>query len=77
VSGRQLEIARSADTSFMTAFITVTDAAGRVLFRRPATEAEVMDALRAADTAEFEAQAAMDRIADERAYMESLEPDPA
>jgi hypothetical protein len=36
-----------------------------------------MDALRAADTAEFEAQAAMDRIADERAYMESLEPDPA
>jgi hypothetical protein len=61
----------------MTAFITVTDAAGRVLFRRPATEAEVMDALRAADTAEFEAQAAMDRIADERAYMESLEPDPA
>jgi hypothetical protein len=61
----------------MTAFITVTDAAGRVLFRRPATEAEVMDALRAADTAEFEAQAAMDRIADERAYMESLETGPA
>jgi hypothetical protein len=61
----------------MTAFITVTDAAGRVLFRRPATEAEVMDALRAADTAEFEAQAAMDRIAVERAYMQSLEPDRA
>jgi hypothetical protein len=57
----------------MTAFITVTDAAGRVLFRRPATESEIMDALRAADTAEAEAQAAMQRIADERAYMESQE----
>jgi len=61
----------------MTAFITVTDAAGRVLFRRPATDAEVMDALRAAETAEFEAQAAMRRIADERAYMESLEAETA
>lgn len=48
------------------AYITVTDAAGRVLFRRPATEAEVDDALRAAGEAEREGSEAMDRIAQER-----------
>jgi hypothetical protein len=47
-------------------YITVTDAAGRVLFRRPATEAEVDDAMRAAEEAEREGSEAMDRIAHER-----------
>lgn len=61
----------------MSAFITVTDAAGRVLFRRPATEAEVADALRAADMAEAEGDAAMERIAAERAFMERTEADQA
>jgi hypothetical protein len=48
------------------AFITVTDAAGRVLFRRPATDAEVADALGSAAVADREGQAAMDRIAHDR-----------
>ncbi len=51
----------------MSAYITVSDAAGRVLFRRPATDDEVMSALGAAEVAEHEAQAAMERIARERA----------
>jgi hypothetical protein len=55
------------------AFITVSDAAGRVLFRRPATGAEVDEALRAAEEAEREGQAAMERIAAERFYREALE----
>jgi len=50
----------------MGAYITVSDAAGRVLFRRPATDDEVMSALQAAQTCEAEAQAAIDRIARER-----------
>ncbi len=54
----------------MTAFITVSDAAGRVLFRRPATEQEVVNAVRAAETAEVEARAAMERIAMERSALE-------
>lgn len=61
----------------MHAYITVTDAAGRVLFRRPATDAEVADALDAADIAEVEGEAAMERIAVERAWMESTEADQA
>jgi hypothetical protein len=48
------------------AYITVTDAAGRVLFRRAATPREVDDALRSADVAQTEGEAAMDRIAYER-----------
>jgi hypothetical protein len=52
------------------AYITVTDAAGRVLFRRPATPQEVDDALRSADTAQSEGEAAMDRIAYERLFSE-------
>jgi len=48
------------------AYITVTDAAGRVLFRRAATPHEVDDALRSADVAQTEGEAAMDRIAYER-----------
>lgn len=52
------------------AYITVTDAAGRVLFRRPATANEVQDALRSADTADFEGEAAMDRIAQQRLHDE-------
>ncbi len=52
------------------AYITVTDAAGRVLFRRPATPQEVDDALRSADTAASEGEAAMDRIAHDRLMAE-------
>ncbi|GAC1418018.1 MAG: hypothetical protein NVSMB5_09160 [Candidatus Velthaea sp.] len=51
----------------MDAFITVSDAAGHVLFHGPATDAEVMDAVRAAQVAQVESQAAMARIAAERA----------
>jgi hypothetical protein len=52
------------------AYITVTDAAGRVLFRRAATPNEVTDALRSADTAQAEGEAAMDRIAYDRLFNE-------
>jgi hypothetical protein len=55
----------------MSAYITVTDAAGNVLLRRPATEAEVISALRAADRAQIEARAAMERIARERLDLEA------
>jgi hypothetical protein len=41
----------------------VTDAAGRVLFRRAATPQEVDDALRSADEATREGEEAMERIA--------------
>jgi hypothetical protein len=58
--------ARPAASSGGIAYITVTDAAGRVLFRRAATPNEVDDALRSADAAESEGEAAMDRIAYER-----------
>jgi len=61
----------------MTAFITVTDAAGRVLFRRAATEAEIHEAVRAAQVAEVEGEEAMRQIADERSFMESMEADRA
>lgn len=52
------------------AYITVTDAAGRVLFRRAATPHEVDDALRSADAASAEGEAAMDRIAYDRLFNE-------
>jgi hypothetical protein len=52
------------------AYITVTDAAGRVLFRRPATQREVEDALRSADEATREGEAAMERIAYDRMFQE-------
>jgi hypothetical protein len=52
------------------AYITVTDAAGRVLFRRAATPLEVSDALRSADMAQSEGEAAMDRIAYDRLFSE-------
>jgi len=57
----------------MSAFITVSDAAGRVLLRRPATDAEVMSAIHAAQTAEIEGRAAMERIAQERIDFEQAE----
>jgi hypothetical protein len=41
-----------------------------VLFRRAATPREVDDALRSADTATAEGEAAMDRIAYERLFSE-------
>lgn len=50
----------------MEAYVTVTDASGRVLFRRPATAAELADALRSADAAEHNARLALARIARER-----------
>ena len=51
----------------MEAYVTVTDAAGRVLFRRPATAQELAEALRAADDAEVRAREALAAIAAERA----------
>ena len=44
----------------------MTDAAGRVLFRRPATQAEIEEAIQVADAADAEAQAVLKRIAEER-----------
>jgi hypothetical protein len=63
-------LAGSADTALMDAFITVSDAAGRVLFRRRATVEEVVTAVRAAEAAEAEAEAAMERIARDRQAFE-------
>ena len=60
-------LGRPADIASMGAYITVSDAAGRILYRRPATDDEIRSALGAAQVAEREAQAAMDRIAHERA----------
>jgi hypothetical protein len=54
------------------AFITVTDAAGRVLFRRAATQLEIDEAAKAADVAEIEAQEAMERMAASRENVESF-----
>jgi hypothetical protein len=48
------------------AFITVSDAAGRVLFRRRATEAEIAEAIRLAHDATAGAEAAMREIAAHR-----------
>ncbi len=48
------------------AFITVSDAAGRVLFRRRATEVEIDEARRAAEEADAGAEAAMHEIAQQR-----------
>ena len=61
-------------TSGGIAYITVTDAAGRVLFRRAATPLEVVDALRSADVATVEGEAAMDRISYDRLYTEMNSP---
>jgi hypothetical protein len=48
------------------AFITVSDASGRVLFRRRATEAEITEAVHAAEEADAGAEAVMHEIAAER-----------
>ncbi len=48
------------------AFITVSDAAGRVLFRRRATDAEMTEAVHAAEEADVGAEAAMQEIATQR-----------
>jgi hypothetical protein len=50
----------------MEAYVTVTDASGRVLFRRRATPAEIAEALGAADEAERGAREALTQIAEER-----------
>jgi len=50
------------------AYVTVTDAAGRVLFRRPATEAEVEEARHIAKEADGEAQAVLKAIAKDREH---------
>jgi hypothetical protein len=67
-------LGNAADTIDMRAFITVADAAGRVLFRRPATESEVMSAIAAAETAEIEVRAALERIERERIESQRAEP---
>lgn len=53
----------------MDAYVTVTDASGRVLFRRRATADEIADALRAADDAERAARDTLARIAVERGLL--------
>ena len=50
----------------------MTDAAGRVLFRRPATAQEVEDALQSADEATREGEAVMERIAYDRMFQELI-----
>jgi hypothetical protein len=53
----------------MEAWVTVTDASGRVLYRRRATAAEIADALRAADEAERNARSTLAEIAVERGLL--------
>ena len=53
----------------MEAYVTVTDASGRVLFRRRATPQEIAEALRAADEAERGARATLGQIAAERGLL--------
>jgi hypothetical protein len=53
----------------MEAYITVTDASGRVLLRRPATLEEIAEALRAADDAEQSARSVLAQIAEERGLL--------
>lgn|GEM_PF-4993442 len=48
------------------AYVTVTDAAGRVLFRRLATAAEVEEAIQIAKAADGEAETVLKRIAKDR-----------
>jgi len=50
------------------AYVTVTDAAGRVLFRRLATEAEVEEARQIAGDADAEAHAVLKAIAKNREH---------
>lgn len=53
----------------MDAYVTVTDASGRVLFRRRASAEEIADALRAAEEAERAARETLARIAVERGLL--------
>ena len=53
------------------AYVTVTDASGRVLLRRPATAEEIAEALRAADDAEQNARATLAEIAAERGLLDA------
>lgn len=48
------------------AYVTVTDAAGRVLFRRLATAAEVEEAIQISKAADAEAEGVLKRIARDR-----------
>lgn len=48
------------------AYVTVTDAAGRVLFRRLATAAEVEEAIQIAKSADAEAENVLKRMAKDR-----------
>ncbi|HEY1729195.1 MAG TPA: hypothetical protein VGG22_12525 [Candidatus Baltobacteraceae bacterium] len=48
------------------AYVTVTDAAGRVLFRRLATAAEIEEAIQIARAADGEAEQVLKRIAKDR-----------
>jgi hypothetical protein len=57
------------------AYVTVTDAAGRVLFRRPATEAEIEEARQIAKDADAEANSVLKAIAHDREHS-ALAPPP-
>ena len=57
------DVAAKASVPGSPAILTVSDAGGNVLFRRPATDAEVSAARAAADEALREAQAALARLA--------------
>lgn len=54
----------------MEAYVTVTDASGRVLFRRPATAEEIAQALAAAEQAERGAREVLAEIAAERGLLD-------
>jgi hypothetical protein len=56
----------------MEAYVTVTDASGRVLFRRPATAREIAEALRAADEAERNARETLAGIAADRGLLDDV-----
>jgi hypothetical protein len=61
----------------MDAYVTVTDASGRVLLRRPATAEEIAEALRVADDAERAARATLTEIAEERGLLRAaIRPEP-
>ncbi|GAC1580669.1 MAG: hypothetical protein NVS3B7_15370 [Candidatus Elarobacter sp.] len=51
------------------AYVTVTDASGRVLLRRAATAEEIAEARSAADDAERGARAALAQIAEDRRFL--------
>jgi hypothetical protein len=61
----------------MEAYVTVTDASGRVLFRRRATAEEIAQALTAAHDAEHGARETLAGIAQERGLLAPSDEDAA